>query len=424
MFLTNLKGEIMKTFTAFEWLLIDIGTQFGLDKEVFEKRLDWAKENIDSLEAIGDKAQWKEKPLYIKAVMALRKVQKGLPTGHMIGCDSTASGVQIMSAITGCHAGALATGLIDPEVRADVYTSSTAVMNQTLHSKGITVDVSRANMKQAVMCSFYGSKLEPEMLFGKDTEELECFYQTMEKVAPGAWELRKDLLEAWQPYALSHEWQLPDGFEAKVKVMQQVTTAGGNLPRIEIDELEHYQFGYTYYENKGSKKGLSLVANAVHSIDGYIVRTMHRKCNYDATVVRAAYAAICNAIGKSKANPIGKVKYYIDQYERSSIADVVILPWIADGSALSDKHLEKLKVLCEQMLQHKSFPIVTIHDSFACHAGNVDQMRFHYKETLADLADSEILSDLFGQIYRCKIEYNKLSNDLGDKIRNSNYAIC
>ena len=63
-------------------------------------------------------------------------------------------------------------------------------------------------------------------------------------------------------------------------------------------------------------------------------------------------------------------------------------------------------------------------DQFNCHAGNVDQMRFHYKETLADLADSEILSDLFGQIYKCKIEYNKLSNDLGDKIRNSNYAIC
>ena len=424
MFLTNLKGEMMKTFTAFEWLLIDIGTQFGLDKEVFEKRLHWTKENIDSLEAIGDKLQWKEKPLYIKAVMALRKVQKGLPTGHMIGCDSTASGVQIMSAITGCHAGALATGLIDPEVRADLYTSSTVVMNEVLNKKGISVTVDRPNMKDCVMHSFYGGTKTPTTIFGKDTEELECFYQTMEKVAPGAWELRKDLLEAWQPYALSHEWQLPDGFEAKVKVMQQVTTAGGNLPRIEIDELEHYQFGYTYYENKGSKKGLSLAANLVHSIDGYIVRTMHRKCNYDATVVRAAYVAICNAIGKPKTKPTGKVKYYIEQYERSSVVDVVILPWIEDGSALSDKHLEKLKVLCEQMLQHKAFPIVTIHDQFNCHAGNVDQMRYHYKETLADLADSEILSDLFGQIYGCKIEYNKLSNDLGDKIRNSNYAIC
>jgi hypothetical protein len=250
----------MKTFTAFEWLLIDIGTQYGLDKEVFEVRLDWAKANIKDLEAIGDNKEWKEKPLYIKAVMALRKVQQGLPTGHMVGCDSSASGVQIMSALTGCHAGAEATGLVNPNVRADVYTSSTAVMNQSLHKKGLTVDASRAHMKQAIMCSMYGSKAEPEILFGKETEELECFYQTMEKVAPGAWELRQDLLNAWQSYALSHEWQLPDGFEAKIKVMEKVVTEGGNLPRIEIDELQHHQFSYTYYQNKGSKKGLSLVA--------------------------------------------------------------------------------------------------------------------------------------------------------------------
>lgn len=427
----------MKTFSAFEWLLIDIGTQWGLDKEVFEVRLAWAKENFDGLENLGNSKEWKEKPLYIKAVMALRKIQQGLPTGHMIGCDSTASGVQIMSALTGCHAGALATGLIDPEVRADLYSAVNESMQEILRNSleikesdfttplAVGTKVTRAAAKQAVMCSFYGSKAEPENLFGKDTEELECFYQTMEKVAPGAWELRKDLLEAWQPYALSHEWVMPDGFEAKVKVMQKVLTEGGNLPRIEIDELEHHQFGYTYYENKGSKKGLSLVANVIHSVDGYIVRTMHRKCNYDPIVVNAAYAAICNAIGKEKSKPEGKVKYYVEQYERSSVADVVILPWItADATALSDKHLEKLKLLCEQMLQHKPFPIVTIHDQFNCHAGNVDQMRYHYKETLADLADSEILSDIFSQIYGCKVTYSKLSNNLGDRIRQSAYAIC
>lgn len=415
----------MKTFSAFEWLLIDIGTQWGLDKDVFEVRLEWAKEHFNELETLGDSKQWKEKPLYIKAVMALRKVQQGLPTGHMIGCDSTASGVQIMSAVTGCHAGALATGLIDPEVRADVYTSSTAVMNETLNKKGLSVTVSRPNMKDCVMHSFYGGTKTPETIFGEGTEELECFYQTMEKVAPGAWELRKDLLEAWQPYALSHEWQLPDGFEAKVKVMQKVLTEGGNLPRIEIDELDHHQFGYTYYENKGSKKGLSLVSNCIHSIDGYIVRTMHRKCNYDPVVVKTAYVAICNAINRGKTNPTDKVRYYIKQYERSSVADVVILPWLTeDATALSNEHLEKLKALCEQMLMYKPFPIVTIHDQFNCHAGNVDQMRYHYKETLANLADSEILSDMFSQIYGVKLTYSKLSNDLGDKIRNSAYAIC
>jgi D-mannonate dehydratase len=165
--------------------------------------------------------------------------------------------------------------------------------------------------------------------------------------------------------------------------------------------------------------------NVIHSIDGYIVRTMHRKCNYDSVVVQNAYQAICNAIGQAKSKASNQVQYYIDQYERSTVADVVVLPYIMENAtALSDKHLEKLKALCEQMLKHKPFPIVTIHDQFNCHAGNVDQMRYHYKETLADLADSEILSDIFSQIYGIKLTYQKLSNDLGNKIRESEYAIC
>jgi hypothetical protein len=142
-------------------------------------------------------------------------------------------------------------------------------------------------------------------------------------------------------------------------------------------------------------------------------------------VVKTAYAAICNAIGSAKSVATGKIKYYVEQYERSSVADVVVLPYITeDTTGLSDKHLEKLKSLCEQMLMHKSFPITTIHDAFQCHAGNVDQMRYHYKETLADLADSEILSDVFTQLYGMPVTYKKLSNDLGNKIRESEYAIC
>ena len=70
----NFKRFCVKTFSAFEWLLIDIGTQWGLDKEVFEVRLAWAKENFNELETLGDNKEWKEKPLYIKAIsIAYRK---------------------------------------------------------------------------------------------------------------------------------------------------------------------------------------------------------------------------------------------------------------------------------------------------------------------------------------------------------------
>lgn len=139
--------------------------------------------------------------------------------------------IQIMSAITGCEAGARATGLVDPNVRADAYTSVTQVMNDFLHEQGITVDVPRKNAKEALMTTMYGSKAKPIEIFGEKTPELGAFYKAAQQVAPGAWELLQDLIGAWQPWALVHEWKLPDGYDARVKVMEKKTS------RIEVDEL-------------------------------------------------------------------------------------------------------------------------------------------------------------------------------------------
>jgi hypothetical protein len=81
----------MERYTPWEWLLIDAATQYGLDKQNFENRLKWSYEHLNELESMANH-DWKEQPLYLKAVMAIHKVKKGLPTGHMIGIDSSASG--------------------------------------------------------------------------------------------------------------------------------------------------------------------------------------------------------------------------------------------------------------------------------------------------------------------------------------------
>jgi hypothetical protein len=392
--------------------------------------------------------QWKERPLYIKAVMAIRKAQKGIPTGHMVGCDASASGIQIMSAITGCITGATNTGLIDPNVRSDVYTLGTNTMNELLKEDNISVATPRADMKDAMMTGFYGSKVQPALLFtvsdkerpkwikaikedpmntimellARTSPQLTAYYKAVKSIAPGAYELLNDLLNAWQPFAKIHQWQLPDGFEAKIKVMQKISNTSRN--RIEIDELDHATFTYVWYENQGSEKGISLAANVIHSIDGMIVRTMHRKCNYNPVVVNNAYQAINKALLSNSTEATNKVAYYKGLYGRSQLADVVVLPWIQeDATGLSKQHLKALKKLCEDMLQHKPFDLVTIHDQFNALPGNVDWVRYHYKETLADLADSEILSDIFGQITGTNGKYEKLGN-IGDAIRNGAYGIC
>ena len=80
----------MQTFTGYEYIMIDIANQNNLDKLSFEDRIEWVKTHMDELESFADTAD--KKPLYIKAVMALRKAQNHQPTGHLVGFDATCSG--------------------------------------------------------------------------------------------------------------------------------------------------------------------------------------------------------------------------------------------------------------------------------------------------------------------------------------------
>lgn len=416
----------MKRYTGWKYLLIDLANQFGHDKLLFEERIQWAKDNLNNLEQLADQAE--TKPLYIKAVMAIRKAQKGQPTGHLVGLDACCSGIQVMSALTGCVSGAESTGMIDPNVRADAYTRATKEMEKIL---GNVMNVSRADAKAALMTSFYGSKKQPKEIFGEDTPELSAFYQAAHIIAPGAWELLQDLLASWQPYALSHQWKLPDGYDAKVKVMKRKKT------RIEIDELGHATFSYEFYENEGAKNGLSNVANMTHSMDAWILRSMHRRLNYDLDLV--TYVDQCiemelvqrSIYGNPTKDAIAefmtpKVQYYIDQYTRSTLADAVILPHLdqATVTCLSTEHLQALAKIVQGMLQHPPFELVTVHDEFKAHANNMNQVRWMYREIMAEIADSNVLDDLLSQITGVPGTFNKLSFNLGDQIRKSEYALC
>lgn len=414
----------MHNYSGFEWLLIDAANQFGYDKMTFEKRIEWSTDKLAILEDFIEEAE--TKPMYVKAVMAIRKAQQGIPTGHMVGVDSVCSGIQIMSVLTGCVAGATATGCVDPDLRADAYSSMTDAMGNIL---GNSVVISRDDAKSATMKSFYGSKAVPKALFGEDTPELEAFYKAATVVAPGAWELLQDLLASWQPYALLHSWKMPDGFDVKIKVMEKKEV------RIEVDELNHATFTYEFYENQGMKTGLSNVANMTHSVDAYILRSMHRRCNYDDVMVQEAskfieeelisrhlYGQPAILLGDVLT---GKAKYYVDQYKRSVLADVVILPYLDSNVVrlLSTAHLQALSGITDGMLSYVPFDMVTIHDEFRSHANNVNYMRHQYKEILAEIAESNLLDDLLGQIIGKAGKFNKPVNNLGDLIRGSNYAL-
>lgn len=425
---------MMQQFTGFEYMMLDVAGKFGHDKWLFGQRLDWVKKNLSVLEELTPQADKKERHLYQKAVMALRSVMAGHDTGHLIGFDACCSGVQVMSALTGCEEGAKNTGLVDPDVRADAYGMLLKVMQHILqdYSAG---KITRQQAKDAMMTAFYGSKEQPKLIFGEDTPELQAFYEASAIIAPGAWALLQELLGAWTPWAKKHSWKLPDGFDAVVKVMQKVDDC-----RIEVDELDGASFTYEFYVNEGKETGISLPANVTHSVDAYLLRCVHRRCNYDRPMVERAldaiYSSLLGADGNSPrlgvkptmpAEEGTKLAYYIEQYNRSTVADVVILPYITEQNAnqLSVPHLEKLRDIILTMLVHKPFKVVTIHDEFRCHANYMNFLRQHYVNILADIADSELLSDLLNQLHgTVGGKARKLSTTLGSKIRESNYGLC
>ena len=416
-------------FTGFEYILIDIATHWGLDKETFPVRLKWAYENMDKFGKLAlERGDWKESSLYTKGVLALTEVQQGLPTGHMIGMDAVNSGMQVLSAITGCKSGARATGMVDPTVRADAYSMCTELMNKKL---GVVQAISRSDIKQACMTMLYGSRAVPEKLFGDDTPELEAFYTSMKEMAPGACKALAWLTQAWQPMALEHKWSLPDSPTAQVPVMQSVDT------QIEIDELAHAKISMKYEVNEGSKKGISLIANVTHSIDAYVLRTLIRRCNYDQHRIESARDRLeMLLLEKNMKVPPWEsdVKPNINlgkkiRFDHHGIVDLTDLDLILNNLnaayyQLDELYLGKLIGILNDMLTSPPFPVVCIHDEMKCSPCHMGQLRFHYKNILADLADSTIFHDIYQQITGTRCSFRKLSNDLGDVIRQSNYALC
>ena len=121
-----------------------------------------------------------------------------------------------------------------------------------------------------------------------------------------------------------------------------------------------------------------------------------------------------------------KVDYYIAQYQRSGLADIVILPYLDETSvgALSTEHLQWLARTLEGMLQYQPFELVTVHDEFKAHPNNINWVRWQYKEILADIAEANVLDDLLSQIHGVPGTFNKLSSNLADLIREASYGLC
>jgi len=176
----------------------------------------------------------------------------------------------------------------------------------------------------------------------------------------------------------------------------------------------------------------------VHSIDAYVLRSLIRRCNYDRELMEWAAHAIervllerhveGDATANQVAEPLCEMGFTLaKRYKETRMPDIRILDYLDDWQlyVLPSDHLRALAKIVNQMLEHKPFPIIAVHDEFKCHANNMNHLRAHYIEIMAGLAESVILDDILNTLYETQGgTFPKKSKNLADKIRQSNYAIC
>ena len=257
------KAMIESTYSAklttegLYWLKVDIANKYGLDKlPTFDARVAWVDQHIDHLEGMIDEVKDKNKPLYFKAVLALRDHQAGNPISHLGSLDAVFSGGQLWGVLTNCRKTCETVGLLGDEC-IDPYLALGECMDG---------EYSRDDLKYSIMPHFYGSSVRPEEIFEDDIED---FLELMETEMPGAEAGRNLLIDGWNPEALTHSWEMPDGFQvilpSMVKVEHRVTCLDGS------------SFTHVLNENQCKEHSVSLPANVIQSFDGYIVREMRRR---------------------------------------------------------------------------------------------------------------------------------------------------
>ena len=396
----------MERFTGYEYVCIDIANAYGLDKELFSTRIKWVEDHIDKLDDFIPHAD--KKPLYVKGVMALDKIRKGEPTGHMVGLDACASGPQIMGVLLGCPDTCENTGLVDPSVRTDLYTEIYKEMVRLQPELAKGNQITRKEIKEATVPMCYGSVAKPKEIFGEFTEEYSNFYRAISNVAPAVITVLDILKQSWVPFSSKHEWTMPDGFNVSIKVMQHVDT------RIEVDELDHARFTHRMKENLGTHKGISLAANVIHSIDGYIARELVRRCSFDRMELEECHT---------------KLLIHLDGFSMPEVTnEMVSLALLDDVKAgkeklYSNEVLYKLLVIVEKTLLNTAFEMISVHDEFKTMPNNMNRVREVYLELMQEMGDSDLLQDIINEITQSNHSISKTHPDIASVIADSNYFL-
>lgn len=394
-------------YSPMDYLKIDMANSFGenLDKQLFEERIAWFDAQED-LESLVEKAE--EPPLFYGALQAYRDAQQGKPIGFPISLDACSSGLQILSVLIGCRKSAKLCGVSPTGKREDAYTTLYGHMLKTL---GTDSNIARSDTKDAIMTSLYSSTAIPKQVFGEG-KQLEVFYETMETRCTGAWELNKALQGLWNGDTLSHDWVLPDGYNAVVPVMGQHT---------EYVQVMNQPISVELNLNIPQRQGRSISPNIVHSIDGMMVREIVQRASITSSQkfrVRTALKAA--SVSGAKTYNGEMVQKLWDLYKASGYLSSRILEYIMPNNG----GLVKASVILDLIdtLPSRPFEVMPIHDCFRVHPNYGNDLRRQYNRVLSDIAKSDMLTFIARQLNPSMGRAKKI-DDLQYEILNSDYTL-
>ena len=81
----------MRNYSSFEYVLISITNAYGLDKMLFEDRIQWCKDQGKKLYNMVNEAD--DPALYLRGVQELQRLISGnTDSNYMMGLDACSSG--------------------------------------------------------------------------------------------------------------------------------------------------------------------------------------------------------------------------------------------------------------------------------------------------------------------------------------------
>jgi len=397
-----LKVQQFQNLTGTEYLMADIAC---MHDKAYEKK-GWAERlaHFQSIDFTNPKSfKNASNPIGLRAAMvALNNTMHKKASGYLISLDASSSGMQLLSLLVSCPTSWKLCG--GDETILDSYTHIYSSMDT-----GITLD--RKEVKNSIMTALYGSTATPKAVFGDD---IEVFYETMELMAPGAWDLNLGLQELWDEIdGTTYDWQMPDNFYACIETNDKEV-----IPFTFLDK--EFQVVQKVNERPRFHKGLG--PNLIHSVDGMVVREMYRRCQFDEKVTTRVMNLIVDEVeGGTDGRSAEMVETLWQHYEQSGFLSVRILDYLFEDTIGLVDPMVIAKLI--QTMPEKSFDLVTVHDCFRCHPNYGNDLRRQYNTILADINDSMILPYICAQVSRKPIKARKVGVIPRDVILNGNYLL-